>query len=138
MFICPECGGTGKIRQTRHEVETKIVDESSYKSVPTSREVKEDIIRRKIQCLKCYRYFYTVERFETWTEQSLRDFATAGCYKYTPERFKKKNIKVKLEGIRSEEPDWNRVVAGKPIDWDAAIEKTEHYDAGNSTFSKGD
>lgn len=133
MFICPECGGEGKIRQTRHE-EEKITWDSGM----GMKEKMEPIIRRKIQCLTCYRYFYTVERFENWTEKSLRDFATAGCYKYTPERFKKKNVKVKLEGIRSEEPDWNRVIAGKPIDWDAAIEKTQSYDAGNSIFSKGE
>lgn len=54
---CPICGGTTTVASTAKS--------------------GDDFVKRKRQCVKCKRYFYTMERFDTWTQDKKFDFEKA-------------------------------------------------------------
>lgn len=52
---CPVCNGTTRVASTV--------------------ENSQKFTKRKLQCCSCKRYFYTIEQFESWTnDKSKKDF----------------------------------------------------------------
>lgn len=81
---CPKCNGKCKTVQTHAEVEEEKITVmeprggntkslNDYELVEKTKTLKRPITRRKIKCLECGAYFFTVERFEHFTEKTIRD-----------------------------------------------------------------
>ena len=101
MFRCTDCDGATKVLQTRNG--------------------NEEVIR-KIKCKECGRIFFTKETFMKYTEDTYRkEIANGALFKEDaiaiPDRYKK-NIKIKLPGVRSDKDVMVQMVSeSKPIDW---------------------
>lgn len=109
---CPKCNGKCKTVQTMSETEAKIVQKAVEEKGVIGNEVKikevvekYPITKRKCKCLNCGIYFFTKEKFDSFTETTLKsnfdiDIGKLedAVYSIMPEKKRHVTIKIDLGG----------------------------------------